>query len=161
MIEITHNFAAGTGISEYINHQNGYGETALWITTSFESTTHPEFITCAAMLLNAGADPNIATNGTNASTTPLEMCVKKGNRVICQLLLIAGAKPALFLPDDIKAWLEDVSSKLERRGLLHFQKHVNFERLAKDPCKLADMTFSITEYYKKTISHRVYSEPTS
>ena len=139
-------------MTEVVNAQNHRGETALWLTTLVASSKFPNMIQAAAMLLNAGADPNIPSNvwSNHGVITPLEMALKNNNRAICRLLLLAGARPAL-LSETVKGrkWLGGISIMIETKELLHAQNEIDFVVLVADRKKLLDMTFSDLEFIHK------------
>ena len=142
-------------IRAIIDTRNHRGETALWVTSFFPSIAYPELVYCAAKLLDAGADPNIASGSTSseASTTPLEMCLKKKNVTICQLLILAGANPS-FIHDGVKGkrWLQGIYAKLKRKRQLQPDRYIGFMDLSykHNNHHLCNRTFSHAEFNDKT-----------
>ncbi|XP_071801091.1 leucine-rich repeat serine/threonine-protein kinase 1-like isoform X3 [Asterias amurensis] len=75
----------------YINERDSFGRTALHSVCAAEATEREESIECIRLLLESGADPNIAAADKYNFYTPLHIVAKDGKVKIANLLVQYGA----------------------------------------------------------------------
>ena len=140
---------AGLFVPDIINNQNKKGETALWTAVHFFSTGFRKMLLAAAILLNASADPNIASNtrSMHGIMTPLDIAEKFNNIPTIRLLLVAGAEPSLMSCScKGRRWLEKKSIVVKSKILLLPRAAVDYVSLVEDEQRLIGLTFTQVEY---------------
>ena len=107
-------------------------------------------LVAAAILLNAGADPNIASNAFSMHDgimTPLDIAETSNNVPTIRLLLVAGAEPSLMsCSGKGRRWLEEQSIVVKSKIFLLPRAAVDYVSLVEDEQRLIGLTFTQVEY---------------